>query len=136
MKKYFAKDLPVEGEIREGNHFDSVNGELPGSLHTRLFLCSRDIQVGDRCYPSTEAALKDYDIEVLELNINELKSRSAFKKIGEISPGAIWVKEGDEFDEEEVRWGSKDSSSFIMPIERTKSKFDFIKILGPCKHFH
>ncbi len=56
LKLYFTKYLPVKGEIKDGELGLSINNaiythqEHLGSNYgkpVRLFLCSRDIQVGD-----------------------------------------------------------------------------------------
>ncbi len=61
MKTYFCKFLPVEGEIKEDDryrvkgtdkvliankHFKEIDQSLLEKV--KLFLCSRDIQVGDK----------------------------------------------------------------------------------------
>ena len=52
------------------------------------------------------------------------------KKVGKISPDATWMKEGDEFTEEEIL---RD-----YPIENEKEEVVswIIKLKGPCGHFH
>jgi hypothetical protein len=89
MKKYFAKYLPVEGEIKK----------------VKLFLCSRNIEVGDKYYYNgTETDICDSEIRLEQIKEQEEKhGQKRFKVIGEISPEAIWVKEGDEFNEVDVR---------------------------------
>lgn len=134
VKPYFAKWLPVEGEAKEGEFClieddDGVKiGYLPlqkkhqqeGTLKitkVKLFLCSRDIQVGDKV---NEGVIVDsiemgsgenhYPKELIVWHVNKddnsikywLKLKDCFKVIGEISSDAIWVKEGDEFEEEEI----------------------------------
>lgn len=105
--KYFAKYLPVEGEIKKGDKLidptldslgviealtdnEGVKIKARGGSKVKLFLCSRDIKVGDRVrkknrelfpYPAS-----DTDIEVL-------REHEAFKVIGEISSEATWVRE-------------------------------------------
>ena len=57
-------------------------------------------------------------------NISE---NDVIKVIGEISPDATWVKEGDEFDESDIDhggWVDEDLKTIL------------IKIKGPCGHFH
>ena len=62
----------------------------------QLFLCSRDIQVGDKVLD------EDYcEWIVVESDLKNLNPLT--KVIGQISPQATWVKAGDEFDEDEVR---------------------------------
>ena len=156
----FAKYLPVEGEIKEGDKFNSLYGELPGSQHTRLFLCSRDIQVGDKFRKLSNSEI-EFTASKVEMGSGEnyfpkemlvwhtedqlswwLKLSETFKVIGEISPEATYVKEGDEFDEEEIELWT--GFGHFRKIERNnpdyylhaKEKGSIFKILGPCKHFH
>lgn len=174
MKPYFAKYLPVEGEIKKGDEVsftirgkslkkpvayfkypsgdkkqpfscvvvnlrkdEFMEGPFPiryfGGDHwadeiveielkrnriglAKLFLCSRDIQVGDKVLcpmPYQNNKLEEFQViekpESYNLNMlvgvfsddREMKEPAylgqPFKVIGEISPGALWVKEGDEF---------------------------------------
>ena len=128
MKKYFAKYLPVEGEIKEGDHFDSVNGELPGSLHTRLFLCSRDIQVGDMAkdlnQPLTDFYVDEKNLELIKKGNDDFyEHMNLYKVIGEISSEATWVKEGDEFDKEETK-------PVFKPKDVPKSQWKEYSVVG------
>ena len=150
MKKYFAKYLPVEGEIKEGDVAlnkqgyglsrvgKKVEGSIaefemhtmrpyesdvtPGKMCTRtsnsykqyeqkvkLFLCSRDIQADDELYYPEgveDKIRKEYNRysdgnETYEQwflgSIKWILSLGVCKVIGQISPEATWVKEGDEF---------------------------------------
>lgn len=132
MKKYFTKYLPVEGEIKEikdtwvitpsglgqfelRSHTTDLQPTSQIVVHTKngyksfneldikpikLFLCSRDIQGGDRV-----ADEKGQNYYVDYGNISVIGSKiQGYKVIGEISPDAIWVKEGDEFDENEIQF--------------------------------
>lgn len=106
MKPYFVKIVPVYDK-----EFDITV--------LKPCLCSRDIQVGDICfieggsdskYTATKDGLQGY-----------------FKVIGQISSGSLWVREGDEFEENE--W--KEEIGFFETV-RIK-----IKIKCPkCNHFH
>ena len=145
--KYFTKYLSVEGEIKEGDHvvdpiiapkdgLDYVEGDkfingmgdevvLPNWRERfkfkkqQLFLCSRDIQPGDKViYLKTgeeRTVISDetyMDEPVLRLaewrkepfcTFSIAKDESIHvKKIGEVSPGAVWVTEGMEFDETDI----------------------------------
>ena len=118
-KLYFAKYLPVEGEIKENDTFleHGISYRLLSKRKddwvictrnlekqfadvckdpkkSKLFLCSRDIQVGDKVIDSTDG--KEYEVK------EGLLSPEMVKVIGEISPDATWVKEGDEFDKEQL----------------------------------
>ena len=129
--KYFAKYMAVEGEIVD--YFIQPTGELglmydglkefPGMAEyltkckpAKLFLCSRDIQDEDW---SVNGRIHLY---FEPKNENE---RHPFKVVGPISPQALWVKEGDEFGEEELEFDVR-SDDQSRPI----------KIKGPCGHFH
>ncbi len=64
------------------------------------------------------------------------------QEIEKISPEATWVKEGDQFTENEIEiseiycyCGHTDKCS-CGPNEGNTYKPSIIKILGPCKHFH
>jgi len=186
-KKFFAKYSAVEGEIKEGDLYlqnlvgigflNEIRTYTGGKLEARdkkvkLFLCSRDIKIGDRVksfnYPEQNEG------EVVDLRTSEKLVRAKdhseiyhladiqypndssfvtaaisnfFKVIGEISQEAIWVKEGDEFDEYQIWcknisfWGDH----YVMiqphawkeprPIDKGWSD-EIIKLKGPCGHFH
>lgn len=131
--KYFTKYIPVEEEIKEGDWFideykniykciKKDNGHTWSSGYSRsinialskkvkLFLCSRDIQVGDTVRDKTGKEFiftkdvakfpKCYDL--------------VYKVIGEVSPEAmIFVKEGMEFDEYEEWWYSIKFKNFFF----------------------
>jgi hypothetical protein len=134
MKKYFAKYLPVEGEPKPGDYVDDPDlkeivqiveilegGVTEGTKVVKLFLCSTDIQVGDKAR-SIMKLEEDFEISSIEIGSgenhypaemivwNKLDQQTSlwrpltnvFKVVGPISPQALWVKEGDEFDEDEV----------------------------------
>lgn len=126
MSKYFAKYLPTEGEIVD--YFVAPDGQL-GLMYNglkefagmkeylanckpaKLFLCSRDIQVGDNVTFFDEVNKRDeLVVESLHEGGGVLKKPTVtvvapnsqiFKVMGLISPQALWVKEGDEFEEED-----------------------------------
>lgn len=107
-KPYFTKYLPVEEETEEGDYYIShlhTTPEKMGGINlwsfpiqkVKLFLCSRDIQIGDK--------VRKQDSEEFEWTMmmdSCIPSDKVFKVLGEVSPQAIWVKEGDEFSEEEI----------------------------------
>jgi hypothetical protein len=127
-KLFFTKYLPIEGEIAKyGEKVIDESGDVSvykyselntthGNLKkTKLFLCSRDIEVGDKVLDEEfcEWIVQDSDLKALYL---------LTKVIGEISPEATWVKEGDEFDEEQIQFrGCLQNLCLIK---------------GPCGHFH
>lgn len=194
-KKYFAKYLPIEGEIKEGDWFlwqdegtvipylfkcigtDGVhlkvkwgievgsyrNGIDRGEINeygygdwnksfakkVQLFLCSRDIQIGETFillsnplgFAPKERVMDRLFEKVIEEN--PMLSDFIFKVLGPISPKATWVKEGDELDENDLlvlEWGG---SSIRMPINMVDfSKLDIgttypkILVKGSCGYFH
>lgn len=138
MIKYFAKYCPVKGKgkIKEGDLVMEPNGvvyrvgglgmdtgftllnHLDGSFYdmsdlftkVKLFLCSRNIKVGDNVFNPKTNQYEDVvsfnpEIGCISYNsttLNEVEISKSFKIIGEISPDNTWVKENDQFDEEDV----------------------------------
>jgi len=213
MKKYFAKYLPVEGEIKEGDvylciydnsRFVGVAGKedlkiVNTDRYTKVkrVLCSRDIQVGDEIramwkfddgslssqwgivtgdgaedqliktpnYWNVKMPTKierrvygkgNFGIygratgEIMDFfYVIRLPKEHSFKILAEISSEATWIKDGDEFNENEVKlyWqpGGHGSETWNLvsidhlPIDFIKeTKPDLVaKIICPhCKHFH
>jgi hypothetical protein len=112
----------------------------------RPFLCSRDIQVGDTFnhigYHESRATTIS-DGLVYNGTAHRFKVENCWKVIGEISPEAKWVKEGDEYDYGEVRInyscekGNECDLYFGEQLCSAPHKLlDPIKIKGPCGHFH
>lgn len=162
-KKYFAKFLAVEGEIKEGELPCQVLDTYTNKIieykkyeygsnasdyykKVKLSLCSRDIKIGDKvsslltdCTYFTEAT-KEHIIS----NQGVDNSNQYFKVIGEISPDALnYVKEGDEFDEQDLAFGNKavtsewiKEPSISNAIALVRNDTWKIKIKGPCGHFH
>lgn len=158
--KYFAKYLPVEGKVTNdcvaigesgvtyiiksinkeddnGGTARSIKGEyliLNRLKLTKLFLCSRDIQVGDIV---TNELGDTREWNKLDESFND--NRLRFKVIGEISPNAVWVKDGDEFDGEDVEeailhseqdgYGERASYGFTDMEKRKKRTEELIKVL-------
>lgn len=156
MKQYFAKYLPVEGEIKKGDYV-KCNGaqgivtdtwgsitvlEKDGEEHNwrsdipklhKLFLCSRDIQDNEEFYFSPNPIYysdKKQTMRKLERKLlaeNSVLPKFVYKVIGEISPEAVWVKEGDEFDIEDV----------IITQYKKHPELNTVKVECPnCNHFH
>jgi len=125
MKPYFAKFIPVQGEINDGDFysFQGVIQQCKKSIipalkemygenwksnwyqKVKLFLCSRYIQVGDKYLEHTQVNpdryqefIADHDSYFYEPN----RIENSFRVLGEISPAVTWVKEGDEFDESQL----------------------------------
>jgi hypothetical protein len=164
MKKYFTKYLPVEGEIKEGDyiqvphalgavgkvikikqgkeesiyHYGERNFCIASHCHrVKLFLCSRDIQVGDDVWDSGNGYYKADQMLVDLLTgpaVAALKEVPV-KVIGEISPHATWVTEGMEFDEDEVKTLY---DRRFLPIDHwlPNAIKRIVAVVGPCGHFH
>lgn len=159
MKKYFTKYLPVEGEIKEGDWVRSPGTgaifvwdedllRVEGDQKMKLFLCSRDIQVGDRVYDIqsqlygkiTEGGnLIDTYNMLREDEMELIATLDPIKVIGEISPEAAWVTEGMEFDEEEIRAVDKEEKIEIHPdyVDDWGREDIYWEFTCPtCKRFH
>jgi hypothetical protein len=179
MKPYFAKYLPEEGEIKEGDcvqvkshNSDNIPLLGAGAVFTvlrkdnstgreyledgkgtlcpaenaqkvKLFLCSRDIQVGDSaCAKGTFHNIAGFEWK--EHHAKEYNNNADgyyYKVIGEISPEAVWVKEGDEFDEDDLVFKRVDRENGggwkYVEVEDTAGFPTIVEIKNPsCKHFH
>jgi hypothetical protein len=119
MKKYFAKYLPIEGEIQDRLRALYAPSHKEYKAPVTLFLCSRDIQVGDKVtymdnyhgvVEITNEPKALYQITTPE-GIHYIYKKDSvwvFKVIGEISSAARWIKEGDEFDEYQLLYKDED----------------------------
>lgn len=174
MKTYFTKYLPVDGDIKEGDSYQHFTGRIyhdfsrqatyknKGDKKVKLFLCSRDIQVGDTFFvdrddyksgPHISEGIIDERGHIWHPNIKEepnytlgAEESVCYKVIGEISPNATWVKEGDEFLGPEA--GVKcevfpihdhdDETEEMIFTDKYGKKVDtpIYLIKGPCGHFH
>ena len=126
MKPYFAKYLPEEGEIEKGDFYvtapdyknirkceDKSWGTFEMCKKVKLFLCSRDIQVGDKIYLSQSKKTEIFKYQRPDGRIicesgdekeypKELAKQEFFKVIGEILTRGII--ENKEFTEKEVEF--------------------------------
>lgn len=145
MKQYFAKYLPIDGEIKECDRaFMRPNGlveEFSGNqslIHNieamnnsgckkvELFLCSRDVNAIDYGEKVFFESSNKWGV-ISSINFDET---DVIKVIGKISPSAIWVKEGDEFKLTDFNPLS------AAAIEHNEPLTSPIRIKGPCGHFH
>lgn len=177
MSKYFIKYLPIEGEIKKGDKFKdggtlirdvdeiskvdknfnlenlnlvSNNKGIPEQYRpkkVKMYLCSRDIQVGDKVKIDNTSI--DYDFTDVDIdegyqvwnfhNGEDYKwycpgfdkdKMEPFKIIGEVSPEAVWVTGDMEFEyPNEVK---------LKKFKTVKKKQVIVwKFKCPnCKHFH
>jgi len=157
-KIFFAKYLPIEGEIKkDDNALNPSNKKVvrvnaaclknlvtPEWKKVKLFLCSRDIQASDKVSATgrvfQELNKEDYDTEIIKSG-----EHGFFKIIGEISKNAIWVTEGMEFDEGELSkvlyYTDREPENHVpidvCPIEGyTLSKTVFRIKCPTCKTYH
>lgn len=145
MKSYFTKYLPVEGKIQEGDMTIGVRGHIApaitpddynnsygpywiGRKLVKLFLCSRDLQVGDKFFDE-RFLYEEFEVESV-YHLQRLNDGKRFKTIGEISPAAVWVKEGDEFDEDEIKLPEDLGYPFLAQRKYCRFK------CPTCKTFH
>lgn len=77
MKSYFAKWLPVEGEVKTGDNYIDTLAKIPGKVwrlypegidfpleqmrKVQLFLCSRDIKAGDKVWDWLNERFEEVD---------------------------------------------------------------------------
>ena len=174
-KIFFAKYLPIEGEIKkDDNALNPSNKKVvrvnaaclknlvtPEWKKVKLFLCSRDISIGDKVRrPSGFSERPDLEFTVNSIGERDGKKlykegdenyhtkgteENTYKVIGEISPDAIWVTEGMEFDDDELlktiiykcREPENNIPLHVEPLEGCIVNNTFIKIKCPtCKQFH
>lgn len=165
--KYFTKHLPVEGEMKEGDKYLHEDGSIMnwtkltgdpkkwvGLQKVKLFLCSRDIKMGDKVYYKGNihrVIHKEEKSDWLFIDPDpgpSIDPKELTKVIGEISPDALsFVKEGMEFGEREIRVVSRykeenrpkvimDMKSFYSLDLKLEIDTFFIQVKGPCAHFH
>jgi hypothetical protein len=175
MKKYFAKYLPVDlkyksdtdlfifkvkGKWSKPAYADELVGkQVEAVARVELFLCSKDIVVGDLVYNMHDifipwVACDKEPNKKINWGYIEDVNKFCFKSLGTISEDAGWVLEGDDFYEDEVRWlyGEPYAELDLHPIESitwrelVKLKQGNLKdlkyyppkvaIKGRCGHFH
>lgn len=159
MKKYFAKYLKVKEKPKIGDYimpwgygmkvkkvtgiskekdfwgnyditvceFDDTTLGIEICPKVKLFLCSEEDHYGE----------PDLGIYV-DAKVTGTNSFSATKIIGEISPAAVWVKEGMEFDEDELAYQQRDGY-YTLISEATFEIAEGWTIMvkcSQCKKFH
>lgn len=178
-KPYFAKYLVANGHFQYAgaNIRHKKTGQI-GKIkkvgegldetqyeHVKLFLCSRDIQVGDKVYMNDSRFSEPIIVgsflingehrvgwypEGFQVNTErKLQGVKGFgnygKVIGEISPDATWAKEGDEFDEDKIsiwekikpqEWKHKQIEQYKKLMGKVNPEHFMIRLKGPCGHFH
>lgn len=141
----------VDEDLKKDVYYEEFQFWNKGySKKVKLFLCSRDIEVDDKLKFKLDKNAKWMDVtlkEVYELNgiqvpivkyegqttiVHTTFDDCLIKVIGEISLEATWVKEGDEFGEDEVRI----LGYYNSPWDLAGFTVSKVKIKGPCGHFH
>jgi hypothetical protein len=151
--------------IIKGNNAVSQDGALTYPLDKvtpiklKAFLCSRDIKVDDKIYnnyvndglSSTCTKLftdedREYQWDGIVNDETYFNFTDWYKIVGEVSPDATWIRNNDEFDEEDLCLLPTNMHGQISYIPKEPLKFSeerlielqFIKIgvKGPCGHFH
>lgn len=168
MKKYFAKYLPIEdGFKRVVKNEQGIPVDYEQEV--KLFLCSREVKIGQECYvdghqhegkkilESEKAIIENSpstnDYFSYFTDGTATVSTNVFRAICPISELAEWIKENDEFDDEEVKthiyfrkfpdsvvWVETipEFESWLKDIGKDHVKYRYyIKIICPtCKTFH
>lgn len=160
--KYFTKYLPKPGGFSRviKDHGIPVDYEQ----EVRLFLCTREIEVGDKVKFQLAPDHSNWqELEVIDVYKDENEHTATlqdgdfkiyttpdkwcFKVIGPISSEATWVKEGMEFEEDEVKLIKICHDDSHPPYDSYCSyccrssrcgndEGDEAFIKGPCGHFH
>lgn len=131
---YFTKYLPVDDQPTDTNntiiHRDLNTAYIfcapkivaqeairQGDKLAKLFLCSRDINIGESFYwrdmLSPNLWSKEYQ---QDKETHDEFAQVVFKVIGEISPDATHIKEGDKFGEEDI-------ANILIPSVKSKTYF-------------
>lgn len=165
-KSYFAKYLPVGGDIQKGEKYfnrrrneidiciSNENGKASielGDKKVKLFLCSRDIEAGDQIY-LTKEALDSYNLDVIKYIKLPLTT-----KCMKVVDSDIWVEiEGEKYECEaglnttcfrmigEISANAlnyvKENDEFdqdeIILFKNNKISYTLCEVKGPCGHFH
>lgn len=168
--RYFAKYLPVEGEIGIGDYAINSAGSIyqcyaanentKQDKKVRLFLCSRDIKIGDTnvhtgllVHSEEEIVREVKDDSQLRFmqGTAEVNKVALFKVLGPISPYATWIKEGDDILSKNIhrgvckmghnRWMVIDAEDDVKEWDEAPdidiagwAKCYLIE--GPCGHMH
>ncbi len=129
-----------------------------GYKKVKLFLCSRDIQKTDKeIYVHKPDGSESTKVELIDIISDKENTavmfkwgeqtpgtliQNTFKVIGEISPEATWAKEGNEFNECEIKkialinqYNLLDNPDWIDGRHEQGYKM-LILLKGSCGHFH
>ncbi len=135
QKPFYAKFLPVNKKIEPGDWviypleitvpIQFLGGDLIGTeIPVELFICSRDIKIGDRViYVKTGEervvmeASNAPEFGKKWCTPDAAKYKHA-KVIGKLSEKSLWVKEGDEFEESQLKIENKIVTIISSPLKK------------------
>jgi len=134
--KYFAKKLPTQcpqlAKQIEGSGCNKNELCKFPTCSEKLFLCSRDIQVGDtftdnvgRLWENAEECFIKVAREANEQNSEY--GKGSYKVIGEISPEATFVFEGQEFTVDEMQFQTSEHPPFEGWDDCTEKEYSIKK---------
>lgn len=87
----------------KGSLTSPISRNLDDKQPYKLFLCSKDILVGDKYFNEDFDYTKYPNESIANASSEMVGVNSSYKVIGEISPDAVWVTEGMEFDDDEIQ---------------------------------
>lgn len=132
--------LPFDlATMPKGISFEEYKGK---QKHAQLFAVTQDIEIGDEVInPITfekHKFLRKNDRNYIK---NDCKTLGCYKVLGELTLNAIWVKNGDEIEIEEIYFDK--NGLFLPPINNDKKCIEDIidkticKVKCPtCKTYH
>ena len=154
--KYFAKYIPIAGTPKIGDmalkpsiDYEGMFGQILSTGKyveevddddltsesfkefklVKLFVCSSDFDL-DYTVTNTDTGESRLISTDAELQLARMQRGILLIKMGEVSKYATWVKEGDEFNKEEL------FANGIGYNWHPKHKCGFFQVKGPCGHFH
>lgn len=114
----------IKGVIIEYNKLVNQSFYDLGWRKVNLYLCSKDIKVGDKVYPNylvyedgSEGRPEGYWMHLSAVTLYD------FKVFAQVSPAATWVKEDQRFDEKDFklvykRFVPSNEGRSIIPIDQ------------------
>lgn len=145
MKPYFAKYLRITGPLNKrgcgcsegfqdlcNNYIEGTNG-CTLCPDKALFLCSRELIAS-----GVKEQLKECGDSLKPFSLKQNFAKTGlFKVIGKIPSHAKWIKEGDEFEEDDVHIYRKFVRRGGIKVCNSTTPVDRIEFCCPtCKAFH
>lgn len=135
-KKYIIKSQPITEQLTPGDNVFSINTQ---QFETVLSVINDTIikTTWKKNDPNTEK--HSHDHHIFNLKKFYLYNTEDNEFLGEISPDATWIKDGDLIDEYDtfMFYKTKYGWSSEHPWDETLLEKKYFKvILGPCNHFH